>query len=232
MKLVSEVLLSAAGYDSREEARQSLYRKARLLYDFDFEGDRIAIIQSLLLMSHYYPSMTEKKHTWHWVHQAISMAQVASLHRNHGESSDRNLHARIWWGCLVRDRMNSLGTSRPMVINSLDCNVPMLTIDDLHEPGDDEDQLAVKAMYIEFLKLCQYMEGVLSLRHDIVFVEGRPPDQVKVCDETLQLWLENLPHVAMRQEPNMADDGGVQISALYRAVLHSAYKYVYSCYEE
>ncbi|KFY98686.1 hypothetical protein V500_01572 [Pseudogymnoascus sp. VKM F-4518 (FW-2643)] len=224
--LVSTELLHSAGFDSRRDARESLYKKTRYLYDLDYESDSITIIQSLLLMSHYYPSITEKKHTWHWVHQAISMAQVAGLHRNPGQTSDRSLCCRIWWGCLIRDRLNSLGTSRPMMINSLDCDIPILTMDDLQEPEDDEMQYAVKLMFVELVKLCQYIEGVLSLRHDVMPSGDAPLDQIKVCDETLHHWLENLPPAARRQEPGLLDTGKVNTAALYRAVLHAAYNTV------
>ncbi|OBT39591.1 hypothetical protein VE00_10555 [Pseudogymnoascus sp. WSF 3629] len=221
--LVSTELLHSAGFDSRGEARQSLYKKTRYLYDLDYESDSITIIQSLLLMSHYYPSMTEKKHTWHWVHQAISMAQVAGLHRNPGLTPDQSLCSRIWWGCVIRDRLNGLGTSRPMMINSLDCDIPILTMEDLQEPEDNEMQYAVKLMFIELVKLCQYIEGVMSLPHDVMPSEDAPLDQIKVCDETLHLWLENLPPAARRQEPGLLSIGKVNIAALYRAVLHAAY---------
>jgi len=183
------------------------------------------MIQSLLLMSHYYPSMTEKKHTWHWVHQAISLAQVAGLHRDPGQTPDRSLSSRIWWGCLVRDRLSGLGTSRPMMISSLDCDIPMLTMDDLQEPEDDEMQYTVKLMFIEFVKLCQHMEAVLSLQHDVRHTEDPPPDQVRVCDEMLHTWLDNLPPSARRQEPGLSNIGKINIASLYRAVLHAAYKY-------
>ncbi|KFZ04035.1 hypothetical protein V502_10464 [Pseudogymnoascus sp. VKM F-4520 (FW-2644)] len=181
--LVSTELFHSAGFDSRGEARQSLYKKTR----------------------------------------AISMAQVAGLHCNPGRTPDQSLCSRIWWGCVIRDRLNGLGTSRPMMINSLDCDIPILTMEDLQEPEDDEMQYAVKLMFIELVKLCQYIEGVMSLPHDVMPSEDVPPDQIKVCDETLHHWLENFPPAARRQEPGLLSIGKVNIAALYRAVLHAAY---------
>lgn len=102
-------------------------------------------------------------------------------------------------------------------------------MDDLQEPEDDEMQYAVKLMFIELVKLCQYIEGILSLRHDVMPSGEAPLDQIKVCDETLHHWLENLPPAARRQEPGLLDTGKVNTAALYRAVLHAAYKYVLYC---
>ncbi|PON24374.1 cutinase transcription factor 1 beta [Trichoderma gamsii] len=218
--------LRAAGFTSRKEARNQLHKRARYLYDFDFESDDITNIQALLLMSHYYPSMVEQKHTWFWVHQAISLSQGLGLHRNAGQEPQHKLWARIWWACLVRDRLTTLGTGRPMHINSLDCTVPMLTLDDLKEDGDSEDDRTVKEFFIEFVKLCQYMEGVLSLPHNIATAAGSLPEQISLCEETLQHWRLNLVPSAKLHEENSRDFDKRGICTLYRALLHLIYNIV------
>ena len=172
-------------------------------------------------MSHYYPSMVEQRHTWFWVHQAIGLAQGAGLHRDAGEAPQRRLWARIWWACLVRDRLIALGTGRPMHINSLDCNVPLLSTADLEEEGDCAEDFAVKAIFIEFLKLCQYMEGVLSLP---LATSESVQQQISLCESTLHSWLSNLnPAARLREDPTIGvREGG--ISTLYRTLLHLIYK--------
>jgi hypothetical protein len=184
------------------------------------------MVQSLLLMSYYYPSMIEQKHTWHWVHQAISLAQATGMHRDPGNVPQRRLWAQIWWACLVRDRLVSLGTGRPMHINSTDCNVPMPILKDLLESGDDEDDCAVKAMFIEFVKLCQYMEGVLRLRHATTTTASVSLEEVKQYRDALQSWLQSLPPVARRQGESASIGDNANITTLYRATLHQLYKYV------
>ncbi|KAH0495933.1 hypothetical protein TgHK011_009458 [Trichoderma gracile] len=215
-----------AGFPSRKEARNLLHKRARHLYEFDFEPDNIINIQALLLMSHFYPSMVEQKHTWFWIHQAISIAQGLGLHRNASQEPQRKLWARIWWACLVRDRLTALGTGRPMHINSLDCTVPMLTLDDLREDGDSEDDQTVKEFFIEFVKLCQYMEGVLSLPHNTATEPGSLPEQINLCEETLQHWRLNLvPRARLHEDYGRAfDQRG--ICTLYKALLHLMYNIV------
>ncbi|KAL6872086.1 fungal-specific transcription factor domain-containing protein [Trichoderma novae-zelandiae] len=215
-----------AGFTSRKEARNLLHKRARYLYEFDFESDNIINIQALLLMSHFYPSMVDQKHTWFWIHQAISLAQGLGLHRNASQEPQRKLWARIWWACLVRDRLTALGTGRPMHINSLDCTVPMLTLDDLREDGDSEDDQTVKVFFIEFVKLCQYMEGVLSLPHNIATEPGSLPEQINLCEETLQHWRLNLVPSARLHEEYGMDFEKRGICTLYRALLHLMYNIV------
>lgn len=163
--------------------------------------------------------MVEQRHTWFWVHQAIGLAQGTGLHRDPGDVPQRKLWARVWWACLVRDRLISLGTGRPMHINSLDCSVKPLTAADLEEDGDSKEDRVVKTIFIQFVKLCQYMEGVLSL--PLVPVDSLE-EQVRVCDSTLQQWLSNLPVKA--QLNGKAGEG--TNTTLYRTLTHLIYKFV------
>ncbi|KAH8897372.1 hypothetical protein GQ53DRAFT_838002 [Thozetella sp. PMI_491] len=215
--------IGALGFSSRLEARSCFHRRARFLYEFDYESDDIVVIQTLLLISQHYPSMVEQKHTWLWVHQAIGLAQGAGLHRDSGPAPQRKLWARIWWACLARDRLITLGTGRPMHINSLDCSVPLLTPVDLEEEGDSDDDRVVKAIFVEFVRLCQYMEGVLSLplvaMHDL-------PTQVDLCNDTLESWVLNLSPAARRGDDGRVGYGGSNMATLYRAVLHLVYNTV------
>lgn len=197
---------------------------SQYLYDFDFESDDVTAIQALLLMSHYYPSMVEQKHTWFWVHQAISLAQGVGLHRDAGQVPQRKLWARIWWACLVRDRLVTLGTGRPMQINSLDCSVPMLTPADLQEEGDSEDDRSVKAVFVEFVRLCQYMEGVLSLPHSVAAAEESLPEQIALCESTLTHWKDNLVPAARRGDDAAGGLRRRDLCTLYKDVLHLTYK--------
>ncbi|OAL34069.1 hypothetical protein AYO20_06717 [Fonsecaea nubica] len=219
--VVSSEVVSAAGFTSRKQARHAYYLKARRLYDLDYEEDPIATIQALLLISQYYPSITERKHTWHWIHQAISLAQVSGLHRDPGNVAHRALWARIWWACVVRDRCNGLGTGRPLVINSLDCTTAMLVLGDVKEEGDSEQDLEIKAMFIEFVKLCQIVEGIVTLRYSSSATDTTPPDQLQVCEDALERWTRSLPPQAKLQDHLQTVSENMGVATMYRAILHA-----------
>lgn len=175
-------------------------------------------------MSHHYPSMTDQKHTWFWAQQAIGLAQGAGLHRDPGLVPQRKHWARIWWTCLSRDRLIAIGTGRPMHINSLDCNVPMLTLEDVAENGDDDQDVAIKTIFIQFIKLCQYMEGILSLHITESTSDVALQEQIDLCEDTLQRWRDHLPTTA---QVNQSSKSPAEIVfSTYRAVLHMVYKYV------
>lgn len=127
---VSNKILKEAGYASRKAARRTLFSKARLLYDFDCENDRLLLVQGLLLMTYWYETPDDQKDTWHWMGVAISLGHTIGLHRNPANTNmppqRRKLWKRIWWSCFMRDRLIALGMRRPTRIKDEDFDVPML----------------------------------------------------------------------------------------------------------
>ncbi|KAL1953727.1 hypothetical protein VTO42DRAFT_2326 [Malbranchea cinnamomea] len=180
--------LRAAGFESRKVARKAFFQKARLLYDFDYEVDRISLVQSLLLMTHWYEMPDDQKDTWHWMGVSLSLAHTIGLHRNPANSSmdvrRQKLWKRIWWSIYTRDRLIALGMRRPTRIKDEDCDVPLLTIDDfdfkpfspevIRVVGDCEmvrnvvQQKELATMFVEKAKLCLCISHVLSAQYSVL----------------------------------------------------------------
>ena len=102
-----------------------------MLYDADCEVDPISLVQSLLLMSSGAPD--DERDPWHWIGVAISVAHTIGLHRNPEAivvDKKQKLWKRIWWSCLMRDRLVALEMRQPTRIKEQDFNVPMLTLED------------------------------------------------------------------------------------------------------
>jgi len=180
--------LVAAGYTNRKAARKAFFQKARVLYDFDYEIDRVALVQSLLLMTYWYETPDDQKDTWHWMGVAISLAHTIGLHRNpensNMEPAKKKLWKRIWWSCFMRDRLIALGMRRPTRVKDEDYDVPMLVEEDfeiaiLSEnitiiPSDctlmrDTDaQRKLALMCIAKAKLCLCISHVLSAQYSVL----------------------------------------------------------------
>ncbi|KAF3922715.1 hypothetical protein ABW21_db0205706 [Orbilia brochopaga] len=182
--------LRAAGYTSRKSARKAFFQRTRMLYDFDWEQDRISLIQALLLMTYWYETPDDQKDTWHWMGVAISLSHTVGLHRNPVNSSlsprRQKLWKRVWWSCFMRDRLVALGMRRPTRIKNEDCDVPMLTLEDfgftpesdeLSEVlfGGDAEELrrrrrerTLALMCIEKAKLCVLIGNVLTVQYSVL----------------------------------------------------------------
>ncbi|KAF4452889.1 cutinase transcription factor 1 beta [Fusarium austroafricanum] len=188
--------LREGGYTTRKAARKSFFQKTRLLYDFDYESDRLVLVQALLLMTYWYETPDDQKDTWHWMGVAISLAHTIGLHRNPGSTSmapaKQKLWKRIWWSCFMRDRLIALGMRRPTRIKDEDFDVPMLEesdfeIDILPESNtiipascalvrnlDMQRELAI--MCIAKAQLCVCISRMLKAQYSVLIRDKMKPE--------------------------------------------------------
>ncbi|RSL85118.1 hypothetical protein CEP51_003531 [Fusarium floridanum] len=220
--------LKKAGFGTRREARKAFFHRVRLLYDFNAESDRVVIIQALLLMTLWYETPNEHRNTWHWIDVAISQAFAAGLHRDPPFLSAppliriQRLRRRIWWTCLMRDRLVSLGMKRPPRINDEDYCVTMLEMADFapadlpeNERGqlqdlcsyinDSRKRMALARLCIAKANLCRRLRYYLRSRYSVfaenagdeaaeAFTMSRPDDKAAYvsCSEDLVAWQKSL----------------------------------------
>lgn len=149
----------------------------------------MTLVQALLLMTYWYETPDDQKDTWHWMGVAISLSHTIGLHRNPDksmalDSKRKKLWKRIWWSCVMRDRLVALGMRRPTRIKSEDCDVPMLTLEDFeidldigrsniiyqHEDLEEEirKQRRLAIMCIQKAKLCVCISHVLTAQYSVL----------------------------------------------------------------
>ncbi|KAK3945197.1 cutinase transcription factor 1 beta 2 [Diplogelasinospora grovesii] len=212
-------LLQEAGYEDKKTARKAFFTRTRLLYDFDYESDRLVLVQALLLMTYWYQTPDDQKDTWHWMGVAISLAHTIGLHRNPASTNmDRRkqkLWKRIWWSCFMRDRLIALGMRRPTRIKAEDFDVPMLDesdfeiaalADDITLLGPDctlvrdlgmQQELAV--LCIEKARLCILISHMLKAQYSVLSRDNIRPENT--TNSTMMLFpnktLNNLESVEM-----------------------------------
>ncbi|KIW42594.1 uncharacterized protein PV06_06126 [Exophiala oligosperma] len=126
--------LQNAGYENRRAARAAYYQKVKMLYDFDWDVDRIALIQSLLLINYWYVSENDQKDPWHWCGVCISISISLGLNQRityyQRDLKTCRLWRRIWWTCVMRDRITAVSMRRPMRIKDEEINLIPLWYDD------------------------------------------------------------------------------------------------------
>lgn len=188
--------LREGGYTTRKAARKSFFQKTRLLYDFDYESDRLVLVQALLLMTYWYETPDDQKDTWHWMGVAISLAHTIGLHRNPGSTSmapaKQKLWKRIWWSCFMRDRLIALGMRRPTRIKDEDFDVPMLEESDFEIEILAEDNTVIPAsctlvrnldmqrelaiMCIAKAQLCVCISHMLKAQYSVLIRDKMKPE--------------------------------------------------------
>ncbi|KAL2872695.1 Zn(II)2Cys6 transcription factor [Aspergillus lucknowensis] len=126
------------GYDSLLSARDDLYRRAKRLYETGVEKDHLVIAQASLLLT-YYTTDAERSTNSRWLRIAIRYAKKERAHLYHRFPSQTGRKTsdlkRLWWCCMIRDRIISLGMRRPIQItpDDFDLRQTGLSFEDLEE---------------------------------------------------------------------------------------------------
>ncbi|KAJ5160481.1 uncharacterized protein N7482_007485 [Penicillium canariense] len=200
--------LYAAGYLSRRHALDTLFQRARLLYDFDVEDDNLFVIQSLLLMTYWYENPDRHKDGRHWITVCVSLACKTGLHLDHIDTHrpSHKFRNMLWWSAFTRDRLIALGLQQPPVIkDEVHSSIPMLEIDDLDITrqryasacyGCHERHLA--RIFVEKIKLCRCIkEDMFSWDCQPIHppVGARRARRASLWMSKLELddWLQDLP---------------------------------------
>ncbi|KAK9348487.1 fungal-specific transcription factor domain-containing protein [Lipomyces starkeyi] len=191
---------------SADLASLTLYKRAKALYDANYEDDRISIVQSLVLLGWWWEGPEDvTKNVFYWTRVALCVAQGFGLHRSVENSQlsvvDKRLWKRLWWVLFSRDRNVAIALGRPVLINIEDTDVPMLTEEDFIEeegPGPYEyppNRLRVQ-YFIQSLKLSEIMGLVLRQQFSVASensrIANRGPD-ITHSDMALGAWMNNLP---------------------------------------
>jgi hypothetical protein len=136
-------------------------------------------------MTYFHHSPDDLKGTRHWLDIAISFAYRTGLHRNPDKSSldikKKRLLKRIWWSCLMKDRLVSLETRGPLGIKDEDFDTPMLILEDFEIealPGDNSIissalndptiQTDLALICIEKARLCLCIGHVISIQYPLL----------------------------------------------------------------
>lgn len=208
----------------------------------DVERDPIATSQGTLLMTYNSSMRSNKNIDTFWLGVAIHFAREANAHRYYLLPNitieRRNILKRLWWCCILRDRILPLGVRRPLKISSeeFDFNevTPLIAEDfeDEIECSKVYDSPSKRALIRLLLVLCDL---AVCLTDVITFVYplSGPPDpspwsdqktdqclfHIESCISGLNCWFEK----ATMSFPTPAGIGDIHSSL----ILHTNLMYMY-----
>ncbi|EGY21153.1 cutinase transcription factor 1 alpha [Verticillium dahliae VdLs.17] len=206
----------------------TFYKRAKAFYDANHETDRVAIIQSMILIGWYWGGREDVlEETFDWTRAAIIVAQGTGMHRSVARSllstTDKRLWKRIWWTLFTRDRLLALTLGRPMLINLADSDVEMIRDEDFNE---DEPGRASKVppnpahvqFFLRYVALCEILGEILS-RQCSMWAQTRfkelDMDDVLFHESALARWHGECPAIVSLDSPER--------DHFWAAVLHSKY---------
>ncbi|CAM1502789.1 Fc.00g075650.m01.CDS01 [Cosmosporella sp. VM-42] len=199
--------IKTLGFSDIRQAKASFYRKAKLLFDFESESSPIYIAQAALLLSYRpsYATLGIKRPNTTWLTTAIQNAEIADAnHYTSFQSSSpatpqeerkhQNTLKRLWWCCIIRDRVLPLCVRRNIQIDRARFN---FAIDAPLRYADLEDEIEHSRVYDpktkrhlirileKFVELCIILTDVLALVYPLD--ERRPSGSASVLD-TSKIW--------------------------------------------
>ncbi|KAI0200854.1 hypothetical protein F4808DRAFT_141790 [Astrocystis sublimbata] len=181
---VSKTSIRALGFPNIRSARATLYRRTKLLYDFDTESCLISLAQASLLLTYYAPnwSLAAKKPNTAWLGVAVHNAKSAEAHTYSAmppispvtdpiDHKKQNTLKRLWWCCVFRDRLLGLGMRRCIQIPRahFDFDTNSFGFSDLSdEVGQSkvynaETKKHLIEIFVQLGKLCSVMTDLLTL---------------------------------------------------------------------
>ncbi|KAF5532232.1 cutinase transcription factor 1 alpha [Fusarium mexicanum] len=181
----------------------TFYKRAKALYDANYEDDRIVIVQSLVLLGWYQGGSAEAvESVCDWNRLAIVVAQGCGLHRcvdgSQLSHTDKSLRRRIWWTLFSRDRFTAMSFGRPPCINLEDSDVTMITEQDFVEHSSQRDSrysLGPQQVqfFLQYVKLSQLAGIILSQHYSVSTLLSDEAREIRPMDQMLADWLKDCP---------------------------------------
>ncbi|EFX04401.1 fungal transcriptional regulatory protein [Grosmannia clavigera kw1407] len=211
---ISRESIHALGFPTIRVARAAFYRRAKLLFDFETETSPAAVAQAALLLSFWSPSSSPGTKTPNtaWLCTAIQHAKLAEAHRYASLTAPRdagraNALKRLWWCCVLRDRILGLGLRRSIHITrahfDFDANPPLNCADladeiersPVYNPGTKS---CLNEILVHMVKLCVVLTDILAL---VFPLDGTPgwgrltaesdASRVRQCKAELRRWYKD-----------------------------------------
>ncbi|CAG8502833.1 14758_t:CDS:2 [Dentiscutata heterogama] len=177
-----------------QEVREEYFNRAREILRNEFEHQTIATVQALLILSVYDRDATTSV-TWLYTGMAIRLAQDMGLHRDSAkwnfDARQAEIRKRVWWACVISDRLTSTALGRPVAINEIDFDVEYPVFGVIPE----EPHYYVEE-WIELIKISLILGRVFIHIYGInnkLSSNGSNDNVLPSLDAELNEWRENLP---------------------------------------
>ncbi len=181
------------------------------MFDFDTERDPCSIAQGALLLS-YYSTNSERLINSFWLSLAIQYARAGNAQMYHKDQTlseyAKGMKKRLWWCCILRDRILPLGLRRPLQItrSHFDFECCVFTEEDLNDETDRSDvyNAATKRLLAKiFVAQCELATKLTDVITIVYPLDGSSPvtfqsreegaatrAKLEQCKSTLNEWFD------------------------------------------
>ncbi|KAF0543817.1 nucleus protein [Gigaspora margarita] len=181
--------------DDPSSAGDVYAERVRELLRDEFDNATITNIQALILLGGHQQG-AKNSSTWLYNGLAVRLAQDMGLHRdvskwglNGLDARQIEIRKRVWWACVLGDRLSSAALGRPLSINESDCDVDLPIFGLI--PGDPPFDAWIETLKIGGLILGRVLTHVYSINRSNMNIHN--PCLLSKLDTELTEWREKLP---------------------------------------
>ncbi|KAI9375126.1 hypothetical protein BJX61DRAFT_540151 [Aspergillus egyptiacus] len=143
---VSAETIRKCGWSDKRNARNTLYKRSKALYDLHGEDRAHAQAQGSVILT-LHTSAPEPQISSLWLTRAIQNAMIIGCQPGPTEEIDPRLRKRLWWSIILRDRSLCLGLRRRPQVTSFE-----MMVSELPDEEDFADEIATSAVYSREVK--------------------------------------------------------------------------------
>lgn len=187
----------------------TFFRRAKALYETNYESDPSSIVQTVLLIGSYWEGPEDvTRNSFYWTRVGVGLAQGFGFHRDISSSptlteTEKKIWRRTWWCLFEKDRNVAIAFGRPPSIDLTDCDVPMLTLEDFDESEPEKGLVSpypvneLQALYfIHLVKLAEITGIIIKHQYTVKAELMKRTNKFSViqhCDMLMGIWFTNLP---------------------------------------
>lgn len=187
--------------NSRPMVKDTLYRRASMLFHLRHESDRMQLMQAALLFTwHLHNADTVSANSYYWLGVACRIGFGIGVHRNLAPNAssrmpvhERRIYRRVWWTAFQSEILSALEHGRPCMISMDDTDQPPLTREDFLE---GEGQVMNQNVQFEFceknISLCCIILDILTMNTPTARRMGLSLN-LPAINARLALWAVGLP---------------------------------------
>ncbi|KAK9446901.1 fungal-specific transcription factor domain-containing protein [Limtongia smithiae] len=157
---------------SRREARKTFYGRAKTLFDFSYEQNKIVLLQSAVLLSFWGGEPNDYWNTFSWINVAVNVAETLGIHRKRPyiaiSDEDCGLWKRIWCCLVTRDSFCAALLGKPLRINLLQCDAEFWTYEDFASDADPGGEMWGSRVVEHGLYVMAMTDLTLTLREMVI----------------------------------------------------------------
>ncbi|KAL3469751.1 hypothetical protein BJX99DRAFT_267911 [Aspergillus californicus] len=135
------------GWSDIRDARNTLYKRVKALYDLNAEDRPYQQAQGSVLLT-LHTSAHEPQISSLWLTRAIQNAMIIGAQPGPTEDVAASLKKRLWWTIIIRDRSLCLGLRRRPQVTSFDMGL----VGELPDEEDFADEIAHSRVYSPEIK--------------------------------------------------------------------------------